>query len=80
MRCSCKKCGTYMIQQELGAGSRCICPQCFFTCSACVTTEGGAPLSKEGLKELYRARVRFSGEEEAPDPFHEPLSPKEYED
>ena len=37
MRCSCKVCGTYMVQREQGVESGCVCPECFYTCSACVT-------------------------------------------
>ncbi len=37
MRCSCKECGTYMIQAEsdhLG----CVCPDCGYRCSDCLGT------------------------------------------
>lgn len=36
MRCSCPQCGTYMVQQERGAVSRCVCPSCLFDCTACM--------------------------------------------
>ena len=38
MRCSCKECGTYMIQAEsdrLG----CICPECGYRCNDCLGTD-----------------------------------------
>lgn len=49
MRCSCRVCGTYMVQDEKGLNSRCICPQCFSTCSACMGTIG-EPMSVESLR------------------------------
>ena len=56
MRCSCQRCGTYMVQDEKGIESRCICPECFFVCSACVGTQGGQPLDLESLKMLALLR------------------------
>ena len=50
MRCNCLVCGTYMVQDEKGLESRCICPQCFSTCSACMGTEQ-KPLEKTELFE-----------------------------
>lgn len=79
MRCSCKRCGTYMIQQEQGTESRCICPQCFFTCTACVAPSGGQPLSPIGLRQAYLARQQTPAVEEA-DPFHGPAGPEEFID
>lgn len=38
-----------MVQDEKGVESRCICPQCFSTCSACMGTAGG-PLDIESLR------------------------------
>lgn len=55
MRCSCRICGTYMVQDEKGINSRCICPQCFATCSACMGTIG-EPLDVEALKMTARLR------------------------
>ena len=38
MRCSCPKCGTYMIQAEsLRLG--CVCPECGTHCSDCLGTD-----------------------------------------
>ena len=55
MRCSCRVCGTYMVQDEKGLLSRCICPQCFATCSACMGTIG-EPMSIEDLKVIALLR------------------------
>ncbi len=49
MRCSCKECGTYMIQAEsdrLG----CVCPECGYRCSDCLGTD--TVVSRDRLKEL----------------------------
>ena len=40
MRCTCQNCGTYMVQDEKGLESRCVCPECFNSCSACMGTIG----------------------------------------
>lgn len=56
MRCSCQRCGTYMVQDEKGVQSRCICPECFFTCSACVSASGGQPLDLDSLRMLALLR------------------------
>ena len=58
MRCSCQRCGTYMVQQEHGLESRCICPQCFATCSACMGTEQ-QPEYREGLALIQYLRERY---------------------
>lgn len=55
MRCSCRVCGTYMVQDEKGLMSRCICPQCFSTCSACMGTIG-EPLDREALRAVALER------------------------
>ena len=49
MRCSCKECGTYMIQAEsdhLG----CVCPDCGYRCNDCLGTD--TVVSRDRLKEL----------------------------
>lgn len=66
MRCSCRVCGTYMVQDEKGLSSRCICPQCFSTCSACMGTIG-EPLPLEDLK--FVALMRESADSAAPVEF-----------
>ena len=45
-----------MVQDEKGIESRCICPECFFVCSACIGTEGGQPLDLESLRMLAALR------------------------
>lgn len=55
MRCGCAVCGEYMVQEERGLHSRCICPNCFATCSACMGTRQ-QPASREELTELLRLR------------------------
>ena len=49
MRCSCKECGTYMIQAEsdhLG----CVCPDCGYRCNDCLGTN--TVVGRESLKAL----------------------------
>lgn len=58
MRCSCQNCGTYMVQDEKGFQSRCICPECFTVCTACMGT-AGKPLSIDQIK--IEAMRRDSG-------------------
>ena len=55
MRCGCAVCGEYMVQEERGLLSRCVCPNCFSTCSACMGTRQ-QPASREELAELLRLR------------------------
>ena len=81
MRCSCKVCGTYMVQQEKGVESGCVCPQCFFTCSACVTPEGGRPLNPDELRSAFLSRQLLESIDDGfSDPFHSPMRPEEYDD
>ena len=49
MRCSCKECGTYMVQAEsdhLG----CVCPDCGYRCNDCLGTN--TVVSKDSLRAL----------------------------
>ena len=55
MRCSCRACGTYMVQDEKGLFSRCVCPQCFCACSACMGTIG-EPLDPQTLRFVAQER------------------------
>ena len=49
MRCSCRNCGTYMIQpDDLILG--CVCPDCGERCTACLGTN--SVVSREMLKNL----------------------------
>lgn len=58
MRCSCRKCGEYMVQAERGVFCACVCPCCGNTCKDCmgVTT---APVSKDELVKIYRERIEI---------------------
>ena len=58
MRCSCKVCGTYMVQAEsehLG----CVCPDCGYRCDDCLGTD--TVVSRDRLAELA-SDPRFSPE------------------
>ena len=49
MRCSCKECGTYMVQAEsdhLG----CVCPDCGYRCNDCLGTD--TVVSRDSLRAL----------------------------
>ena len=49
MRCSCKECGTYMIQADsdrLG----CVCPDCGYHCSDCLGTD--TVVSRDRIRDL----------------------------
>lgn len=50
MRCSCRMCGTYMVQVEHGLQSGCKCPDCGNECHDCMGSEQ-PPMSVEQLKE-----------------------------
>lgn len=81
MRCSCKVCGTYMVQREQGVKSGCVCPACFYACAACISPEGGKPLGPDQLRSLLLSRQLLDREEEGcADPFPGPMRPEEYED
>ena len=58
MRCSCQICGEYMVQDEKGLSSRCVCPNCLNTCSACMGT-AQKPLNREGLANMLEERERL---------------------
>ena len=63
MRCSCQVCGEYMVQDEKGLESRCICPVCFATCSACMGTVQ-SPLDRDGLRAMLDQRQRMDARTE----------------
>lgn len=52
-----------MVQDERGLESRCICPECFQTCSACMGTPQ-KPASREELVRLLAERERLDMEHE----------------
>ena len=80
MRCSCYNCGTYMVHAE-STHLGCVCPECLYTCSACVTPEGGSPLNPDQLRSFLLSRQFLDRENEGySDPFHGPMRPEEYED
>jgi len=66
MRCSCQNCGAYMVQDEKGLGSRCICPECFTTCSACMGTRQ-KPMDSDSLRFMLLQRERYDAEHETDD-------------
>ena len=54
MRCSCPRCGTYMIQAEsLRLG--CVCPECGVHCSDCLGTN--TVISREAFQQLKQDPV-----------------------
>lgn len=50
MRCSCRVCGTYMVQVEHGLESGCKCPDCGNECHDCMGS-AQPPMSVEQLRE-----------------------------
>ena len=57
-----------MVQDEKGLESKCVCPQCFSSCSACMGT-AGEPLDLESLRVI--AILRDSSEEMISDSFYD---------
>lgn len=55
-----------MVQDEKGESSRCICPECFFTCTACMGT-GGQPLLPDALRETLWQRALQDNSERTDD-------------
>ena len=62
MRCSCIRCGTYMVHSEKGIDSGCICPNCLATCNSClgpgktvqpIQKKGGKLVIPDELKDRY---------------------------
>ena len=49
MRCSCKECGTYMVQCE-SDHQGCVCPECGYRCADCLGTN--TVVSRDSLKSL----------------------------
>ena len=66
MRCSCIRCGAYMVHREKDLESGCICPECFAVCSACIGNQNqdshifkkvdGHLVIPEDLQEKYGKR------------------------
>ena len=64
MRCSCRNCGTYMIQaDDLILGG--VCPDCGERCTACLGTN--SVLSPEQIRSLCPNPPSFAEEEEEED-------------
>ena len=55
-----------MVQQERGLESRCVCPQCLRTCSACMGTEQ-QPEHREGLALIAYLREHIEAMRDAID-------------
>ncbi len=55
-----------MVQDEKGLGSRCICPECLATCSACIGTRQ-RPVEPDQLKSMLLQRERYDAEHELDD-------------
>lgn len=53
MRCSCKACGTYMVQTERGLMSGCQCPECGNMCRDCMGSVE-APLTPDAIKARFQ--------------------------
>ncbi|HPF54340.1 MAG TPA: hypothetical protein P5116_04630 [Eubacteriales bacterium] len=70
MRCSCQICGTYMVQDEKGTQSRCVCPECFNTCSLCMGT-GNQPLDPDKLKLAAQRRELEREREESVESYED---------
>ena len=49
MRCSCRECGSYMVQAESGRLG-CVCPDCGFHCGDCLGTD--TVVSRDQLRRL----------------------------
>jgi len=70
MRCSCKACGTYMVQAE-SSHLGCVCPECGYRCNDCLGTD--TVVSRERLTSLasdprfFPENLSASFEEEAED-------------
>lgn len=61
MRCTCQGCGAYMVQEEKGLESRCVCPDCLLSCSACMGT-AQQPVSRDALARLLEERQCWDSE------------------
>ena len=47
-----------MVQDEKGLSSRCICPNCFTTCSACMGT-AQKPMTPDQLRAVALEREKY---------------------
>lgn len=63
MRCSCKVCGTYMVQIEHGLSSGCKCPDCGYECHDCMGSEQ-PPMQINELKRRAEELLKRDSAEE----------------
>ncbi len=63
MRCSCRKCGIYMVQEEYGLRSGCKCPACGEMCHDCMGS-AQEPLDKEALAAMFALGMAGAAESE----------------
>lgn len=63
MRCSCRACGTYMVQVEHGLSSGCKCPDCGFECRDCMGS-AQPPMEIGELKRRMEETLAREREEE----------------
>ena len=68
MRCSCKHCGTYMVQTERGLFSGCKCPECGNMCRDCMGSVEG-PFAPDQLKDRFLVGAAY---DEIPEEVEEP--------
>lgn len=52
MRCSCRQCGEYMVQEEYGLKSGCRCPSCGAMCRDCMGSVQ-QPMTPEEIKNMF---------------------------
>ncbi len=64
MRCSCRTCGTYMVQEEYGLQSGCRCPDCGAMCRDCMGS-AQEPLKKDELAAYFALGLFAAGGEQS---------------
>lgn len=73
MRCSCRICGTYMVQVEHGLNSGCKCPDCGAMCHDCMGSSQ-PPMSVSELRAQMAMRMRVDVEAGTEDVDLDPLA------
>ena len=66
MRCSCRVCGTYMVQEEYGLQSGCKCPDCGAMCHDCMGS-AQTPLQPGQLADYFMYSAIGTGAEKPED-------------
>jgi hypothetical protein len=62
MQCGCPTCGILMTQVEKGLDSACVCPECGYSCRACLGGQEGADktvgkgTAKDEWERIFRTR------------------------